>query len=159
MRRTLNDCFNSLSLLEGKRKVREMARTIKDYDTFEGNGLSLDQKDEAFQKFVDFLEYIGATWEAPNIEKQVSGKFWDLEFTLNYAGMGDRGYTIDVMNVTDGTIQDQWVGDTYSEFLADFEELKNEYCDLYTDVDDPENLKESRRINESIFWKKGLNER
>ena len=113
-----------------------MARTIKDYDTFEGNGLSHDQKDEAFQKFVDFLEYIGATWEAPNIEKQVSGKFWDLEFTLNYAGMGGRGYTIDVMNVTDGTIQDQWVGDNYSEFLADFEELKNEYQDLYTDVDD-----------------------
>ena len=154
MRRTLNDCLNSLSLLEGKRKVREMARTIKDYDTFEGKGLSPDQKGEAFQMFVDFLEYIGATWDAPNIEKQVSGKFWDLEFTLNYAGMGGRGYTIDVMNVTDGTIQDQWVGDTYSDFLADFEELKNEYQDLYTDVDDPENLKESRRINESIFWKK-----
>lgn len=154
MRRTLNDCLNSLSLLEGKRKVREMARTIKDYDTFEGNGLSPDQKDLAFQKFVGFLEYIGATWEAPNIEKQVSGKFWDLEFTLNYAGMGGRGYTIDVMNVTDGTIQDQWVGDTYSDFLADFEELKNEYQDLYTDVDDPENLEESIRINESAFWKK-----
>lgn len=46
------------------------------------------------------------------------------------------GYTIDVMNITDGTIQDQWVGDTYSDFLADFEELKNEYCDLYTDVDE-----------------------
>lgn len=143
MRRTLNDCLNGLRLLEGKRKVREMARTIKDYDTFEGNGLSFegnglsfDQKDEAFQKFVDFLEYIGATWEAPNIEKQVSGKFWDLEFTLNYAGMGGRGYTIDVMNVTDGTIQDQWVGDTYSDFLADFRELKNEYRDLYTDVDE-----------------------
>lgn len=136
MRRTLNDCLNSLSLLEGKRKVREMARTIKDYDTFEGNGLSQNQKNRAFQRFVDFLEYIGATWEAPNIEKQVSGKFWDLEFTLNYAGMGGRGYTIDVMNVTDGTIQDQWVGDTYSEFLADFEELKNEYQDLYTDVDE-----------------------
>ena len=156
MRRTLNDCFNSLNLLEGKRKVREMARTIKDYDTFEGegSGLSPDQKDEAFQRFVDFLEYIGATWEAPNREKQVSGTFWDLEFTLNYAGMGGRGYTIDVMNTTDGTIQDQWVGDTYSDFLADFRELKNEYRDLYTDVDDPENLKESRRINESIFWKK-----
>lgn len=69
MRRTLNDCFNSLRLLEGKREVREMARTIKDYDTFEGKGLSLNQKDRAFQKFVDFLEYIGATWEAPNIEK------------------------------------------------------------------------------------------
>ena len=107
MRRTLNDCLNSLRLLEGKRRVREMARTIKDYDTFEGNGLSPAQKDEAFQKFVDFLEYIGATWEAPNIEKQVSGKFWDLEFTLNYVGMGGRGYTIDVMNVTDGTIQDR----------------------------------------------------
>ena len=74
--------------------------------------------------------------DAPNREKQVSGKFWDLEFTLNYAGMGGRGYTIDVMNVTDGTIQDQWVGDTYSDFLADFRELKNEYCDLYTDVDE-----------------------
>lgn len=135
MRRTLNDCLNSLRLLEGKREVREMARTIKDYDTFEG-GLSPNQKDRAFQKFVGFLEYIGATWEAPNIEKQVSGKFWDLEFTLNYTGMGGRGYTIDVMNVTDGTIQDQWVGDTYSEFLADFEELKNEYQDLYTDVDE-----------------------
>lgn len=154
MRRTFNDCLNSLRLLEGKRKVREMARTIKDYDTFEGKGLSPNQKDRAFQKFADFLEYIGATWGAPNIEKQVSGKFWDLEFTLNYAGMGGRGYTIDVMNTTDGTIQDQWVGDTYSEFLADFEELKNEYCDLYTDVDDPENLEESRRINESAFWKK-----
>ena len=145
MRRTLNDCLNSLRLLEGKRKVREMAHTIKDYDTFEGNGLydtfegnglSPDQKDEAFQKFVDFLEYIGATWDAPNKEKQVSGKFWDLEFTLNYAGMGGRGYTIDVMNVTDGTIQDQWVGDTYSDFLVDFRELKNEYQDLYTDVDE-----------------------
>lgn len=134
MRRTLSDCLNSLSLLDGKREVREMARTIKDYDTFERRkGLSLNQKDRAFQKFVAFLEYIGATWEAPNIEKQVSGKFWGLEFTLNYAGMGGRGYTIDVMNVTDGTIQDQWVGDTYSEFLADFEELKNEYCDSYTD--------------------------
>lgn len=154
MRCTLNDCLNSLNLLEGKRKVREMARTIKDYDTFEGNGLSPDQKDLAFQMFVDFLEYIGATWDAPNKEKQVSGKFWDLEFTLNYAGMGGRGYTIDVMNAEDGTIQDQWVGDTYSDFLADFRELKNEYRDLYTDVDDPENLKESRRINESIFWKK-----
>lgn len=136
-----NDCFNSLNLLEGKRKVREMARTIKDYDTFEGsaperNGLSPDQKSEAFQRFIDFLEYIGATWEAPNIEKQVSGKFWDLEFTLNYAGMGGRGYTIDVMNAEDGTIQDQWVGDTYSDFLADFRELKNEYQDLYTDVDE-----------------------
>lgn len=136
MRRTLNDCFNSLNLLEGKRKVREMARTIKDYDTFKGNGLSLDQKDLAFQMFVDFLEYIGATWDAPNIEKQVSGEIWDLEFTLNYAGMGGRGYTIDVMNVTDGTIQDQWVGDTYSDFLADFKEFKNEYRDLYTDVDE-----------------------
>lgn len=136
MRRTLNDCLNSLRLLEGKRKVREMARTIKDYDTFEGNGLSPAQKDEAFQKFVDFLEYIGVTWEAPNREKQVSGEVWDLEFTLNYAGMGGHGYTIDVMNVTDGTIQDQWVGDTYSEFLADFRELKNEYQDLYTDVDE-----------------------
>lgn len=154
MRRTLNDCLISLRLLEGKREVREMARTIKDYDTFEGKGLSPNQKEKVFQKFVGFLEYIGATWEAPNIEKQVSGKFWDVEFTLNYVGMGGRGYTIDVMNVTDGTIQDQWVGDTYSEFLADFEELKTEYCDLYTDVDDPENLKESRRINESIFWKK-----
>lgn len=154
MRCTLNDCLNSLNLLEGKRKVREMARTIKDYDTFEGNGLSPDQKDLAFKRFVDFLEYIGATWDAPNKEKQVSGKFWDLEFTLNYAGMGGRGYTIDVMNAEDGTIQDQWVGDTYSDFLADFRELKNEYRDLYTDVDDPENLKESRRINESIFWKK-----
>ena len=136
MRRTLNDCFNSLNLLEGKRKVREMARTIKDYDTFEGKGLSPDQKDEAFQKFVDFLEYIGATWEAPNREKQVSGTFWDLEFTLNYAGMGGRGYTIDVMNTTDGTIQGQWVGDNYSDFLADFRELKNEYRDLYIDVDE-----------------------
>ena len=136
MRRTLNDCFNSLNLLEGKRKVREMARTIKDYDTFERKGLSPDQKDEAFQKFVDFLEYIGATWDAPNKEKQVSGEIWDLEFTLNYAGMGGRGYTIDVMNVTDGTIQDQWVGDTYSDFLADFKEFKNEYRDLYTDVDE-----------------------
>lgn len=154
MRRNLNDCLNGLRLLEGKRKVREMARTIKDYDTFEGKGLSPNQKDRALQKFVGFLEYIGATWEAPNREKQVSGQIWDLEFTLNYAGMGGRGYTIDVMNVTDGTIQDQWVGDTYSEFLADFEELKNEYCDLYTDVDDPENLEESRRINESAFWKK-----
>ena len=154
MRRTLNDCFNSINLLEGKRKVREMARTIKDYDTFEGNGLSPDQKDRAFQRFVDFLEYIGATWDAPNREKQVSGEIWDLEFTLNYAGMGGRGYTIDVMNVTDGTIQDQWVGDTYSDFLADFRELKNEYQDLYTDVDDPENLEESRKINESAFWKK-----
>ena len=154
MRRTLNDCFNSLNLLEGKRKVREMARTIKDYDTFEGEGLSPGQKGLAFQMFVDFLDYIGATWAAPNKEKQVTGTFWDLEFTLNYAGMGGRGYTIDVMNVTDGTIQDQWVGDTYSDFLADFRELKNEYQDLYTDVDDPENLKESRRINESIFWKK-----
>lgn len=38
MRCTLNDCLNSLRLLEGKRKVREMARTIKDYDTFEGKG-------------------------------------------------------------------------------------------------------------------------
>ena len=133
-----------------------MARTIKDCDAFKGNGLSQNQKNRALQRFVDFLEYIGATWESPNIEKQVSGKFWDLEFTLNYAGMGGRGYTIDVMNVTDGTIQDQWVGDTYSEFLVDFEELKNEYRDLYTDVDDPENLKESRRINESIFWKKGF---
>ena len=136
MRRTLNDCFNSLNLLEGKRKVREMARTIKDYDTFEVNGLSPERKDEAFQRFVDFLEYIGATWEAPNREKQVSGTFWDLEFTLNYAGMGGRGYTIDVMNTTDGTIQDQWVGDTYSDFLSDFRELKNEYQDLYTDVDE-----------------------
>ena len=138
MRRTLNDCFNSLNLLEGKRKVREMARTIKDYDTFEGegSGLSPEQKDEAFQRFVDFLEYIGATWDAPNKGKQVSGTFWDLEFTLNYAGMGGRGYTIDVMNTTDGTIQDQWVGDTYSDFLADFRELKNEYRDLYTDVDE-----------------------
>lgn len=136
MRRTLNDCFNSLSLLDGKRKVREMARTIKDYDTFEGNGLSPGQKGLAFQMFVDFLDYIGATWAAPNKEKQVTGTFWDLEFTLNYVGMGGRGYTIDVMNVTDGTIQDQWVGDTYSDFLADFEELKNEYCDLYTDVDE-----------------------
>ena len=131
-----NDCFNSLNLLEGKRKVREMARTIKDYDTFKGNGLSPDQKDLAFQRFVDFLEYIGATPVAPNKEKQVSGEIWDLEFTLNYAGMGGRGYTIDVMNVTDGTIQDQWVGDTYSDFLADFRELKNEYQDLYTDVDE-----------------------
>ena len=159
MRRTLNECFNRLNLLEGKRKVREMARTIKDYDTFEGEGLSTvglspDQKDLAYQRFVDFLGYIGASCEVPNKEKQVSGKFWDLEFTLNYAGMGGRGYTIDVMNITDGTIQDQWVGDTYSDFLADFRELKNEYQDLYTDVDDPENLKESRRINESIFWKK-----
>ena len=34
MRRTFNECFNSLNLLEGKRKVREMARIIKDYDTF-----------------------------------------------------------------------------------------------------------------------------
>lgn len=136
MRRTLNDCFNSLNLLEGKRKVREMARTIKDYDTFEGNGLSPGQKGLAFQMFVDFLDYIGATWAAPNKEKQVTGTFWNLEFTLNYAGMGGRGYTIDVMNITDGTIQDQWVGDTYSDFLADFEELKNEYCDLYTDVDE-----------------------
>ena len=136
MRSTLNDCFNRLNLLEGKRKVREMARTIKDYNTFEGEGLTPTQKDEAFRMFVDFLEYIGATWDAPNREKQVSGEIWDLEFTLNYAGMGGRGYTIDVMDVTDGTIQDQWVGDTYSDFLADFRELKNEYQDLYTDVDE-----------------------
>lgn len=131
-----NDCFNSLNLLEGKRKVREMARTIKDYDTFEGEGLTPAQKKWASRMFVDFLEYIGANWDAPNKEKQVSGEIWDLEFTLNYAGMGGRGYTIDVMNVTDGTIQDQWVGDTYSDFLADFKEFKNEYRDLYTDVDE-----------------------
>ena len=136
MRSTLNDCFNRLNLLEGKRKVREMSRTIKDYDTLEGEGLTPAQKKWAFRMFVDFLEYIGANWDAPNKEKQVSGEIWDLEFTLNYAGMGGRGYTIDVMNVTDGTIQDQWVGDTYSDFLADFRELKNEYRNLYTDVDE-----------------------
>lgn len=136
MKRTLNDCFNSLNLLEGKGEVREMARTIKDYDTVEGEGLTPAQKKWAFRMFVDFLDYIGATGAAPNKEKQVTGTFWDLEFTFNYAGMGGRGYTIDVMNTTDGTIQDQWVGDTYSDFLADFRELKNEYRDLYTDVDE-----------------------
>ena len=140
-------------ITEGKNKVREMARTIKDYNEFKG--FTPAQKNNAFHKFVDFLDSIHAPWES-NKDKQVSGKYWGIEFTLNYAGMGGHAYTIDAMNVVSGTIQDQWVGDSYPDFLEDLSELKNEYGALHSGhyPEDPENLEESRKLKESYSWEK-----
>jgi len=140
-------------ITEGKKKVREMARTIKDYNEYKG--FTPAQKNNAFHKFVDFLDSINAPWES-NKDKQVSGKYWGIEFTLNYAGMGGHAYTIDAMNVVNGTIQDQWVGDSYPDFLEDLSELKNEYGALHSGryPEDPENLEESRKLKESNSWEK-----
>jgi len=129
-----------------------MARTIKDYNEYKG--FTPAQKNNAFHGFVNFLDDIGVPWES-NKDKQVSGKYWGIEFTLNYAGMGGHAYTIDAMNVVKGTIQDQWVGDSYSDFLEDLSELRNEYGTLHSGryPDDPENLEESRKLKESASWK------
>ena len=140
-------------ITEGKKKVREMARTIKDYNEFKG--FTPAQKNNAFHGFVNFLDDINAPWESVR-DKQVSGKYWGIEFTLNYAGMGGHAYTIDAMNVVNGTIQDQWVGDSYTDFLEDLSELKSEYGALHSGryPEDPENLEESRKIKESASWEK-----
>ena len=136
-----------------KDKVQEMARTIKDYNEYKG--FTPAQKNNAFHGFVNFLDDIGAPWES-NKDKQVSGKYWGIEFTLNYAGMGGHAYTIDAMNVVNGTIQDQWVGDSYPDFLEDLSELRSEYGAKHSGryPDDPENLEESKKVKESASWVK-----
>ena len=138
-------------ITEGKKKVREMARTIKDFNEF--HGFTESQKNDAFAYMKNFLEDLGASDITARTGKQISGKFFGVEFTLNVAGMGGHAYTIDAMKTLDGTIQDQWIGDSMNDFVEDFKEMKNEY--MYR----PEEVEESKKrnkkvIKESTSWEK-----
>lgn len=136
---------------EDRRRVTEMARTIKDCNDYKG--FTNYQKNKAYNYMKNFLEDIGASDITGSAEKQISGKYWGVEFTLNLAGMGGHAYTIDVMNVVKATIQDQWQGDSFKDFLEDLEDMKNDY--MYSDAYMKESKKQNKEsLQEATSWNK-----
>ena len=120
---------------ESKRKVNEMARTVSNY----GEGVKgFDSKTQrnVWHYIHNFLVDLGAncSWEEGGVSG-ITGTYWGLRFELKF-GEGDHAYTINVINIVTQKLQDQWEGDSFREFLEDFNQLREEY--QYSDRNYPQ---------------------
>ena len=127
---------------ESKRKVNEMARTVSNY----GEGIKgFDNKTQrnVWHYIHNFLVDLGAncSWEEGGVSG-ITGTYWGLKFELKF-GEDGHAYTINVTNVVTQKLQDQWKGDSFREFLEDFNQLRDEY--QYQDRNYPQ--KESVKKN------------
>lgn len=133
------------------KKLNEMGRTVFNYNA--SIGWSVSNKTYAWHYFRNFLEDIGATRTRDDGVKGCSGELKGLSFELNYAFSNkEYNYTIDVFNIAQGTIQDQWQGRTLGEFKEDFQEMKDIYTSSEAGIYPEETLTEARQYqgNEKI---------
>ena len=130
------------------KKLNEMGRTVFNYNA--STGWSASNKTYAWHYFRNFLEDIGATRTRDDGTKGCSGELKGLSFELNYAFSNkEYNYTIDVFNIAQGTIQDQWQGKTLGEFKEDFQEMKDIYTSSEAGIYPEETLTESVKLKEA----------
>ena len=140
--------FKEESKMKESKKLDEMGRTVFNYNA--SVGWSASNKTYAWHYFRNFLEDIGATFTRDDGVKGCSGELRGLSFELNYAFSNkEYNYTIDVFNVKQGTIQDQWQGKTLGEFKEDFQEMKDIYTSSEEGVYPEDPLTESVKLNEN----------